>query len=84
MPPAFKALKGSAIVTGPKDTTIRTVLNGVKGSAMQAFSTVLSTDQLAAVITYIRQSWGNDDQKKYGRTAGGLITAHDVKRHHQA
>ncbi len=84
MPPAFKALKGSAIVTGPKNTTIRTVLNGVKGSAMQAFSTVLSTDQLAAVITYIRQSWGNDDQKKYGRTAGGLITAHDVKRHHQA
>ena len=58
MPPAFKALKGSAIVTGPKNTTIRTVLNGVKGSAMQAFSTVLSTDQLAAVITYIRQSWG--------------------------
>jgi cytochrome c oxidase subunit II len=84
MPPAFKALKGSAIVTGPKDAVIHTVLNGVKGSAMQAFSTVLSNDQLAAVITYIRQSWGNDDQKKYGRTAGGLITTHDIKHRRKA
>ena len=77
-----KTVKNSgAIVTGPKDAVILTLLNGVKGSAMQSFSTVLNNDQLAAVITYIRQSWGNDDPKKYGPHAGGTVTAHDIKRH---
>ena len=33
--PAFPALDGSKVVTGPKDVQIRTVLNGVERTASQ-------------------------------------------------
>ena len=39
---------------------IDSVLNGVPGSAMQAFSAQLSDVDLAAIITYERNAWGND------------------------
>jgi cytochrome c oxidase subunit II len=63
LPPAFPALDGSKVVTGPKDLQIRTVLNGVerdgKPTAMVAWGKTLSDTDIAAVITYTRNSWGN-------------------------
>ncbi len=60
LPPTFPALKGSKTATGPKDQHIATVLNGRPGTAMQAFKEQLSDDDLAAVITYERNAWGNN------------------------
>lgn len=36
------------------------MLHGRPGTAMQAFDKQLSIKQLAAVITYKRNAWGND------------------------
>ena len=33
---------------------------GVQGAAMQSFANQLSEIDIAAVITYTRQAWGND------------------------
>jgi len=50
------------VVLGPKDGQIKIVLNGVakdgKPTAMVAWKGLSDTD-LAAVITYTRNSWGN-------------------------
>lgn len=59
MPPAFPALRGSAITTGDMAKHIDIVVNGVPGTAMQAFGNQLSEVDLAAVITYERNAWGN-------------------------
>ena len=59
-PPAFPALKGSKVATEDMDAHIDIVVNGVSGSAMQAFGGQLSEVDLAAVITYERNAWGND------------------------
>jgi len=59
-PPAFPALRGSAIATGDISAHIDTVVNGVSGTPMQAFGQQLSEVELAAVITYERNAWGNN------------------------
>lgn len=59
MPPAFPALAGSRIVTGPKDAQVAIVLKGKQGTAMASFAQ-LSDSDLAAVITYTRTAWGNN------------------------
>jgi cytochrome c oxidase subunit 2 len=59
-PPAFPALKGSQIATEDLQAHLDVVVNGVPGSAMQAFGGQLSEVDLAAVITYERNAWGND------------------------
>ena len=58
--PAMKApaLAGSKVVTGPEEPQIDTVLNGRPNTAMQSFKQ-LSDTEIAAVITYTRNSWGN-------------------------
>ena len=53
------ALAGSKVVTGAEEGPIDTVLNGRPNTAMQAFSKQLSDTEIAAVITYTRNSWGN-------------------------
>lgn len=78
MPPTFKPLKGSPIVTGaPKEHILR-VLNGVPGTTMQAFGPQLSDEEIAAVITYERNAFGNDNQTTYGKQAGGIVQPADV------
>ena len=63
VPPAFPALDGSPVATGPKAAHIATVSNGVlrdgKPTAMVGFKNALSPTDLAAVITYERNRWGN-------------------------
>ena len=57
----FPALAGSDIVMNNKDRNIEILMEGVQGAAMNSFS-YLSEVELAAVITYTRQSWGNADK----------------------
>lgn len=66
LPPAFPALAGSKIATGPifgadgkymKDSHLDRVLNG-KG-VMPAWKATLNDTEIAAVITYERNSFGN-------------------------
>ncbi|HYG56072.1 MAG TPA: cytochrome c oxidase subunit II [Burkholderiales bacterium] len=52
------ALAGNKAVTGAKQTPIDTVLNGRPNTAMQPFKQ-LSNAEIAAVLTYVRNSWGN-------------------------
>ena len=59
LPPAFPALDGSKIATGPKDGHLGIVLNGKAGTAMAAFGKQLSDAEIAAVVTYERNAWGN-------------------------
>jgi cytochrome c oxidase subunit 2 len=59
LPPAFPALDGSKIATGDKAAHIDRVLNGKTGTAMAAFAKQLSDTDIAAVVTYERNAWGN-------------------------
>jgi len=59
LPPAFPPLAGAKLVTGPKAGHIDMVLNGKPGTAMAPFSKQLSDTEIAAVISYERNTWGN-------------------------
>ena len=53
------ALHGSKTVTGPKEGHIDTVLNGRPGTAMAPFGQQMNDTDIAAVISFERNSWGN-------------------------
>lgn len=57
IPGAFPALAASKIATGPATGAATIVLNGKGG--MPAFRDDLSDAEIAAVLTYVRSSWGN-------------------------
>ena len=59
LPPAFPGLDGSKVATGDKAVHIDRVLNGKAGTAMAAFAKQLSDTDIAAVVTYERNAWGN-------------------------
>ncbi|WP_445772486.1 cytochrome c oxidase subunit II [Shewanella sp.] len=75
IPGAFPSLIGSPVVTGPVSGHIEMVMHGKPGTAMQAFSGQLSPQQMAAVITYERNAWGNN--------SGDAVQAADVARQGQ-
>ena len=58
-PPAFPPLDGSKTVLGPKAEQIHTVLAGRPKTAMAAFGPQLNDTEIAAVITFTRNNWGN-------------------------
>jgi len=60
IPGVFPAIEGSAVATGPIDDHINIVMFGKPGTAMIAFAQQLSDEELAAVITYQRNAYGND------------------------
>ena len=60
LPPAFPALKGSAVTTGPLDEHVSIVVHGRPGTAMQAFGKQLNAVDIAAVVTFERNSFGNN------------------------
>jgi len=70
IPGVFPALANSKIATGPAADHINIVLHGKAGTAMQAFGQQLNDADLAAVITYERNSWGN---------AASVVQPADVK-----
>jgi cytochrome c oxidase subunit 2 len=68
LPGAFPALAGSRIVNGLlldkngrliKDGHLDRVMNGKPGTAMQAFKNTLSDAEIASIVTYERNSFGN-------------------------
>ena len=71
VPGVFPAMKGSAIATGPIDGHLQMVLNGKSGTAMAAFGGQLNDIDIAAVVTYERNAWGND--------SGDLVQPSEVK-----
>jgi len=71
LPPAFPALDGSKIAAGDKKAHVDIVLNGKPGTAMAAFGKLLSDTDIAAVVTYERNAWGNK--------AGDVIQPAEVK-----
>ena len=71
LPPTFPALKGSPIAVGDISEHINIVVNGKAGSGMQAFGKQLTLKELAAVVTYERNAWGNN--------TGDTIQTADVK-----
>lgn len=70
LPGAIPALKGSAMVTQDVSAHIHIVVYGKQATAMQAFAKQLTTSELAAVITYERNAWGNN--------TGDLVQVADV------
>ncbi|CAE6885745.1 Cytochrome c oxidase polypeptide II [Pseudomonas marincola] len=70
LPPMFPALKGSSVATGPAEEHIHTVVEGRPGTAMAAFGKQLSEVDIAAIITYERNAWGNK--------VGDMVTPKDI------
>jgi len=58
-PPAFPPLDGGKLTSGPKAGHIDMVMNGKANTAMAAFGKQLSDTDIAAVVTYERNAWGN-------------------------
>ena len=71
LPGVFPALANSPIATGDINAHIDIVMNGKAGSSMSAFKGQLSDVDIAAVITYERNSFGN--------TVGDLVQPSMIK-----
>jgi len=70
-PPAFPPLDGSKVVNGPINAQVQLVLEGKPGTAMAAFGKQLNDVEMAAVVTFTRNNWGNK--------TGDFIQPGDVK-----
>jgi cytochrome c oxidase subunit 2 len=55
-----KPIAGSKIATGTIDAHLNVGVNGVPGTAMQAFGGILNDLDMAAVLTYQRNAFGNN------------------------
>ncbi|HEX4974898.1 MAG TPA: cytochrome c oxidase subunit II [Pseudomonadales bacterium] len=71
VPGVFPALKGSAIATGPVEGHINIVMKGKAGTAMASWAAQLSDLDMAAVISYERNAWGNNK--------GDFVQPKDIK-----
>lgn len=61
LPPVYPPLKGSSITVGkPTSRHLNVILNGVPGTAMQAFKDQLTDSEIAGIATYERNAWGNN------------------------
>lgn len=70
IPPAFPSIAGSAVALGDVNAQIQLILNGKTGTAMVSFAQQLSDQEIAGVITYQRNSFGN--------STGDLVTTEQV------
>ncbi len=78
----FPKLAGSQIATGPVAGHLNIVLHGKPGTAMAAFGAQLNDADIAAVVTFERNSFGNKAgdvvqpaQVAAARSAGGVAQA---------
>jgi cytochrome c oxidase subunit 2 len=71
MPPVFPPLDGSKLVTGPKEAQMDVVVKGRPNTPMVAFGKQLNDVELAAVVTFTRNNWGNK--------TGDLVQPAEVK-----
>ena len=70
LPPAFPPLDGSKTVLGARDNQVAVLMSGRQGTAMVSFKG-LTDVELAAVVTYTRNSWTNK--------VGDLVAPADIK-----
>jgi cytochrome c oxidase subunit II len=70
LPPAFPALSGSKVATGPIGAHLGTVLDGRPGTAMVAWN-ALNDLEIASIVTYERNAWGNN--------TGDVVQPRDVR-----
>ena len=68
-----KAIAGSAVALGDLNTHLDIGIKGVVGTSMQAFGNQLSDSEMAAVITYQRNAFGNN--------TGDVVQPADVAQH---
>ena len=71
IPNVFPGLVKTAVVMGDVAKHIDVVVNGVSGTAMQAFGPQLNDADIAALVTYERNAWGND--------TGDIVQPADIK-----
>ena len=57
----FPSLRDNELVQGPPEALLIVVLEG--RAAMPGFGETLSNQQIAAVLSYLRNSWGNDAKR---------------------
>jgi len=72
IPGVFPAIAGSKVAKDDKAAHINIVVKGKAGTAMQAFGAQLSKADLAAVITYERNAFGNN--------TGDVIQPSDINK----
>jgi cytochrome c oxidase subunit 2 len=60
IPGVFPGLIGSPLIKGDVEGHIDIVVNGKPGTAMQAYGKQLGLKDMAAIITYERNAWGNN------------------------
>jgi len=60
VPPTFPSLIKSPYIVGDVANHIDIVVNGKPGTMMQAFGPQLTDLEVAAIVTYERNAWGND------------------------
>ena len=70
LPGVFPAIKGSSLALNDRSGHIDILLNGRTGTAMQSFAKQLTLSEIAAVITYQRNAWGNN--------TGDIVQASEV------
>lgn len=70
LPGVFPALAGSEMALNDMPGHIDIVVNGKTGTAMQAFAKQLTMSEIAAVVTYERNAWGNN--------TGEMVQAKDI------
>ncbi|GAA0855015.1 cytochrome c oxidase subunit II [Aliiglaciecola litoralis] len=70
LPGVFPGLAGSEMALNDIQGHIDIVVNGKAGTSMQAFGKQLTMSEVAAVVTYERNAWGNN--------TGDMIQAKDV------
>lgn len=88
--PAFPPLVGTRWVTGSEERLIKLTLNGLHGPIevngklydpangvppMTPFEALLNDEEMAAVLTYIRNSWGNEADPVLPETVGRVRAA---------
>ena len=71
IPGVFPALAGSKIANGPLADHLNIVMHGKAGTAMQAFAAQMNDTDIAAVVTYERNAFGNK--------AGDMVQPSQVK-----
>ena len=72
LPGVFPALKDSPIAMGDIKAHIDIVVYGKPATAMMGYSKMLSLKEMAAVVTYERNAWGNN--------TGDLVQPSDVQK----
>ena len=70
LPGVFPALAGSKVANGPAKAHLDVVMRGRSGTAMGSFKDQFNDVELAALVTYERESWGN---------AAGAVQPADVQ-----